>query len=136
MKKIFTKQKISIHGDQNGKIGSRFYLHARNQADGLLHVLNSEFANYPQKNMPTKYNIVGEKELNNLELAQMIAQIMGSDLDYEIVDFHSSRPGHDLRYALDGGKLKKSGWSPPFSIEESLETTVKWTLNNPQWLDI
>ena len=46
-----------------------------------------------------KFNIVGSEELNNLELAQIIAEAQGKELKYEMVDFHSSRPGHDLRYA-------------------------------------
>ena len=42
--------------------------------------------------------------MNNLELAQIIAEAQGKELNYEMVDFHSSRPGHDLRYALDGDR--------------------------------
>ncbi|MFW6047550.1 MAG: hypothetical protein ACOCP4_07200 [Candidatus Woesearchaeota archaeon] len=55
-----------------------------------------------------KYNIVGE-EISNLEIAQIIADILNKKLKYEMVDFHSSRPGHDLRYAMDGSKLKNMG---------------------------
>ena len=44
------------------------------------------------------------------------------------------RPGHDLRYALDGTKLTNLGWTPPVAFEESLERTVKWTLKNPRWI--
>jgi len=44
-----------------------------------------------------------------LELAKMIASIIGKELKYEMVDFHSSRPGHDLRYSLDGTKMKQMG---------------------------
>ena len=47
-----------------------------------------------------KYNIVGHQEVNNLEMAQRIADILGKPLNCELIDFHSSRPGHDLRYAL------------------------------------
>jgi dTDP-glucose 4,6-dehydratase len=46
-----------------------------------------------------------------------------------MVDFHSSRPGHDLRYALDSTKLLKSGYQYPKTLEESLEKTVKWTVD-------
>jgi len=125
-----------IHGSADGKIGSRFYLHARNQADGLLHVLKQDFVRYGQADRPVKFNIVGEKEFNNLELAQLIAKFMGKPLKYEIVDFHSTRPGHDLRYALDGEKMKQAGWQPPLSFEESLESTIRWTLENPKWLSV
>ena len=61
---------------------------------------------------------------------------MGKEVDYEIVDFHSSRPGHDLRYGLDGWKLKDMGYEIPVSIDDSLERTVKWTLENPKWLEL
>ena len=136
MKKVYTSQVVGIHGSADGKIGSRFYLHARNQADGLLHVLKQDFVRYGQADRPVKFNIVGDKEYNNLELAQLIAKFMGKPLKYEIVDFHSTRPGHDLRYALDGEKMKQAGWQPPLSFEESLESTIRWTLENPQWLSV
>lgn len=136
IKKIHLNEVVEIHGSTDGIIGSRFYLHARNQADGLLHVLKQDFIPYGKADRPVKYNIVGEKEYNNLELARLIAKIMGKSIKYKIVDFHSSRPGHDLRYALDGKKMKDSGWQPPLTFEDSLETTIKWTLRNPQWLNI
>jgi dTDP-glucose 4,6-dehydratase len=136
MRKIYNDEVVGIHGSTEGQIGSRFYLHARNQADGLLHVLKQDFVRYGESEKPLKYNIVGEREVNNLELAELIAKFMGKKLKYEIIDFHSSRPGHDLRYALDGDKLKNTGWKPPLTLEESLKTTVLWTLKNPQWLGI
>ena len=52
-----------------------------------------------------------------------------------MVDFHSQRPGHDLRYALSGEKMKKMGWEPD-SAYDRLEDVVEWTLNNPRWLSI
>lgn len=136
MKKVYSNEKVGIHGTLEGRIGSRFYLHARNQADGLLFVLNQKFPKYGESDRPLKLNIVGEKELNNLELALLISKFMNKKLDYEIVDFHSSRPGHDLRYALDGANMELLGWKPPVSLEKSLETTINWTISHPQWLSI
>ena len=81
-----------------------------------------------------KYNISGEKEVSNLEMAQMIARFMNKELNYEMVDFHSDRPGHDLRYGLDGTKIYDLGWRPKFNFEESLRKTVLWTLDNAKWL--
>ena len=52
-----------------------------------------------------------------------------------MVDFHSQRPGHDLRYALDGTKMKKMGWTPQ-SAYKKLEEVVEWTLRNERWLSI
>jgi dTDP-D-glucose 4,6-dehydratase len=55
-----------------------------------------------------------------------------------MVDFHSSRPGHDLRYALDGTRLHEMGWSIPVSFEESLQRTVRWIIDptHRRWLDL
>ena len=80
-----------------------------------------------------KFNIVGKDEIDNLELAQFIAKTQNKDLKYEMVDFHSSRPGHDLRYALDGSKMKNMGWEPQSAFKR-LESVVQWTLENDRWL--
>ena len=136
IKRVLNGEKVTIHGSLDGKIGSRFYLHARNQADGLLHVATLPTPSFGETSMPARYHIVGEREVDNLELAQLIAEYVGKPLNYEIVDFHSSRPGHDLRYALDGNKMAETGWSLPIPLEESLKRTVEWTLKHPEWLDI
>jgi dTDP-glucose 4,6-dehydratase len=63
---------------------------------------------------------------------------MGKPLKYELVDFHSARPGHDLRYALDGGKLRGVGWEVPMSFDDSLARTIRW-MTKPEhynWLDL
>jgi dTDP-glucose 4,6-dehydratase len=98
-------------------------------AAALLFLLRSKWSR-------DKVNIVGEREVDNLSLAQMIAEIVGKPLAYEMVDFHSSRPGHDLRYALDGSKLRDLGWEFPRTFEESLEKTVRWMLDRPDWLGL
>ena len=69
-------------------------------------------------------------------LAKLIAKSVGKKLKYKMVDFHSSRPGHDLRYALDGNLMKKLGWKPKVSIEERIDQVVNWTLKNKRWLKI
>jgi len=62
--------------------------------------------------------------------------VVGRRLNYQLVDYHSSRPGHDLRYALDGEKMKEMGWTVPAFFEASLEKTVRWMLEpeNIKWL--
>lgn len=136
IKRVLKGENVEVHGDLSGRIGSRFYLHARNQADGLLHVLKQDFPKYGESPEPLRLHIAGEKEIDNLELAQMIAGFVGRKLQYEIVDFHGSRPGHDLRYALDCSAIEDTGWKAPLPLEESLENTVKWTLDHPEWLDL
>lgn len=127
--------RVPIHASADGKPGSRFYLHARNQADALLFLLRSvPFPVYEDGTTMGRWNVVGEREVDNLEMARMIAKYAGRTLNYELVDFHSSRPGHDLRYALDGEKMGLLGWKPPVPLEESLRRTVQWTLEHPSWL--
>lgn len=135
--KINAGKTVTIHG-REGHIGSRFYLHARNHADALLFLTNRD--NRPtlfERDMhekPDRFNVRGEREVSNLEMAQMIADILGKELHYELVDHHASRPGHDPRYALDDTKLRRLGWTPPVSLQESLVKAVEWTLRNPEWL--
>ena len=52
----------------------------------------------------------------------------------KLVDFHTSRPGHDLRYALDGTRMADMDWTPPMTIEDTVASTVRWTLDRPEWL--
>lgn len=128
--KILKGDKIIIHSDKTCTIpGSRYWIHARNVASAVLFLLfNGQDGD--------KYNIVGEREVNNLEMAQFISRILKHELHYEMVDFHTSRPGHDLRYALNGSKLLEMGHHHPKGFEESLSKTIQWTQDNPKWLNI
>jgi dTDP-glucose 4,6-dehydratase len=130
MRKVLNGETVYIHSDKNGTPGSRFYIHARNVADAVLFLLKNG-------KIGDKYNISGEKEMDNLQMAKKIAEIIGKPLKYEVIDFHSSRPGHDLRYGLDGSKLFKLGWKPKIDFEESLKKTIEWTLkeDNLKWLE-
>jgi len=136
--KVLNGETVTIHSNkEKTEAGSRFYIHARNIADALLHILNESdetLDNYDSSK--GRFNIVGETETDNLELAQMIAEVLGKELKYGMVDFHSQRPGHDLRYALDGEKMKSLGWVHPVPFKESLKNTIEWTLNRNEWLDI
>jgi len=129
IKKIMNNEKIYIHSYPDKKTsGTRFYIHGRNIAEAVLFLIKNG-------KIGEKYNISGEREVSNLEMAQMIAKIMHKELDYEMVDFHSDRPGHDLRYGLDGTKLFEMGFKLPLNFEESLRKTVEWTLQNLKWLE-
>ena len=129
IKAVLHGDKVYIHSNPTKTIaGSRYWIHARNVANAVLFLLKNG-------KKGDKYNIVGEKEVDNLTLAQFIASVIGKPLNYEMIDFHSSRPGHDLRYALDGTKLKEMGYIHPKSFEDSMTKTIQWTLNNPKWLE-
>lgn len=168
--KVLRGETVMIHANkEKTQAGSRFWIHARNVAGALLFLLERQELGEPNVlprptfwRMPNadKYNIVGEREVDNLEMAQTIARILrnlpemhtmdcprsgdtgmcscGADeryqLQYQMTDFHSSRPGHDLRYALDGGKMKDMGWSPPVGFEDSLRSVIEWTIKHNNWL--
>lgn len=145
MNKIISGDTLSIHSNkERTKAGSRYYIHARNVADALLFLIRNVDETLDNLDSGSgKFHIVGEKELDNLELAKLVEssinKISGYEdkkLSYEMVDFHSSRPGHDLRYAMSGDKMKNLGWEPPHSIEESIDNIVEWSLKdeNKKWL--
>ena len=128
IKKVLNREDVLIHSNPDKtKAGSRFWIHARNVCNALLFLTDKGISG-------EKYNIVGEKEVDNLEMAIFIARTIGRDLCYKMVDFHGSRPGHDLRYALSGKKMKKMGWKLPKTFEQSLTKTINWTLQNKKWL--
>lgn len=138
IKKIRDGEVVTIHSNQEKtKAGSRHYIHAKDVAEAVLFLMR-----YDQSKLKTndfggakchKFNIVGSEELDNLQIAQMIAEFQNKELIYEMVDFHSARPGHDLRYALDGTKMKEMGWTPR-PVRERLSEVVDWTLTNNRWL--
>lgn len=136
IRKVLNGEPVTIHADPTKtKAGIRFYIHCRNAWKAIQFILEKTDEFIEVKN-PTKgrFNIVGEKEMDNLTLAQFIASVIGKPLAYEMTDFHSSRPGHDLRYGLNGDKLKSLGFTFPSTFEDSLTKTISWTLNNRDWL--
>jgi len=139
IKKIRDDEVVTIHANTEcTKAGSRHYIHARDVSKAVLHIydlivhkgIKPEEYGGAKVN---KFNIVGEEEIDNLELARLIASAQNKELKYKLVDFHSSRPGHDLRYALDPGRLLDSGFRAN-NTKQLLEETVVWTLNNTEWL--
>jgi dTDP-glucose 4,6-dehydratase len=126
---------IDIHSNESQtKPGSRFYIHAEDVSDAVLFIIkNNDFSNFNEMMCP-KFNIVGTDEIDNLELANIIADVMGKTLKYNLVDFHSSRPGHDLRYALSGKRLADLGWVQKHPFRVRIKETVESYLKNPTLL--
>jgi len=130
---------VTVHSDPTRTVaGSRHYIHAKDVADGLMFILENlqeykHTGDYGGAKCP-KFNLVGPEEIDNLSLAKMIADAVGKELVYEMTDFHSSRPGHDLRYALSGELLKSLGWEPKIKFSERVKEVVEWTLVNNRWL--
>uniref|UniRef100_A0A7C3WW34 NAD-dependent epimerase/dehydratase family protein n=1 Tax=Dictyoglomus turgidum TaxID=513050 RepID=A0A7C3WW34_9BACT len=140
IRKILKGEKVLIHSNaEKTKAGSRFWLHARNIAKAIHFILEKTDERLDKYDASKGvFNIVGEKEIDNLTLAKKIAEILGKPLNYEMVNWHESRPGHDLRYALDGSKLKSYGFEYPKTFEESLKKTIEWSIKpeNQKWLNL
>jgi dTDP-glucose 4,6-dehydratase len=139
IKRIRDSEIVTIHSDKSKKIpGSRHYIHAEDVSEAIHFLLTNSInheVDYGGAKCP-KFNIVGSEELNNLELAQIIANSQEKELKYEMVDFHSSRPGHDLRYSLSGEKMKKLGWTPSIKLTERIKQVVDWSLKNENWIEL
>lgn len=141
IKKVLAGETVGIHG-KPGSIGTRMYLEANNLASAWLFLLKNTTPTMYDPNdieshqQPDAYNIAGLEEIDNLTLANKIAQFAGKKLKYELIDFHSVRPGHDLKYRLDSTKIQKLGWTPPVPLWESLKRTVEWSIRpeNKSWL--
>jgi dTDP-glucose 4,6-dehydratase len=121
---------LPIYGD-GGNI--RDWLYVEDHADALLLVLE-------KGEIGRSYNIGGENERSNLELVKTLCKILdhlqprdeGSYAD--LITFVIDRPGHDARYAIDPSRISDElGWRPSVTIEEGLERTVHWYLNNENW---
>jgi dTDP-glucose 4,6-dehydratase len=121
---------------------SRHWLHARNHADALLWILRETkpFLYGDPANLsdptprPNRWNVSGE-EMDVLEVALLIGSFFGKEtVPYTYEDYHTSRPGHDHRYALDNSKILSAGWRPPLTMADALERAVKWTMNNTKWM--
>lgn len=135
--KLERGEKITIHASKDGEIGSRYYIHSRNTAHAVRWIIENVkpvIHQFGEIDLPVRLNIVGDKQVNNLELAQTIARLMGKELQYEFSYFHENNPGHDLHYGLDGTRLAELGWKSPLSFEESLANVIAWQQRHPDWM--
>ncbi|MBX2978051.1 MAG: dTDP-glucose 4,6-dehydratase [Flavobacteriales bacterium] len=88
------------------------------------------------------YNIGGHNEWKNIDLVHLLCSIMDKKLgraegeSAKLITYVTDRAGHDLRYAIDAGKIERElGWKPSITFEVGLERTVDWYLANTEWLD-
>ncbi|OOY29606.1 dTDP-glucose 4,6-dehydratase [Thioclava sp. L04-15] len=120
---------LPIYGDGSNV---RDWLYVEDHADALLLVLEKGA-------LGRSYNIGGENERSNLELVRTICAILDrlrpAKQPYaEQITFVTDRPGHDARYAIDPTRIREElGWRPSVTVEEGLERTVRWYLENEDW---
>jgi len=132
--RVYKGEVVTVHG-QPDKVGSRMYIDCRNLADAWLFMLNEvDFNSYGEQfTRMTKFNIAGLEEITNLDLAKRVADKMDKPLKYTFVDFHKTRAGHDLRYALDSSKIYLAGWTPPIDLEQTFEEVIEHVKSHESW---
>lgn len=123
-------EEIPIYGDGSNV---RDWLYVEDHAEALLLVLQ-------KGTQGRSYNIGGENERSNLELVQTICAILdekqprGQGSYADLITFVTDRPGHDARYAIDPSRIRDElGWRPSVTVEQGLEKTVQWYLDNEHW---
>jgi dTDP-glucose 4,6-dehydratase len=121
---------LPIYGN-GGNI--RDWLYVEDHADALLLVLE-------KGKIGRSYNIGGENERTNLELVQALCKILerlkpkNTGTYADLITFVQDRPGHDARYAIDPSRIRDElGWRPSVTVEEGLEKTAQWYLDNEDW---
>jgi dTDP-glucose 4,6-dehydratase len=128
---------LPIYGD-GGNV--RDWLYVEDHCAGILRVLE-------RGRVGEKYNIGGGNERTNLELVHRLCDLLdalrpardnpalqGRRSYRELETFVPDRPGHDRRYAIDAGRIRRDlGWSPAHDLESGLDATVRWYLANADW---
>lgn len=122
---------VPIYG--NGQ-NIRDWLYVYDHAEALLRVLH-------EGGVGRSYNIGGNNERSNLEIVQTLCGILDRLLPTDqgnsysdLITFVTDRPGHDERYAIDSSRIKlELDWAPSIELEEGLERTVRWYINNQDW---
>ncbi len=110
----------------------RDWLYVEDHADALLTVLQ-------KGELGRSYNIGGENEAKNIDIVRMICAILDEKRPAakpyaDQITFVTDRPGHDLRYAIDPTRIATElGWRPSVTLEQGLEKTVQWYLDNEDW---
>lgn len=121
---------LPIYGDGSNV---RDWLFVEDHAEALLTVLR-------HGRVGRSYNIGGDSERSNLELVRGICAILdrlhprAAGPYADLIAFVADRPGHDARYAIDASRIRAElGWQPSVSLDEGLERTVRWYLDNETW---
>ena len=122
-------QPIPVYGEG---LNVRDWLYVEDHADALLTVM-------AKGKIGASYNIGGENEVTNIDLVRRICAVLDAkrpkDRSYaDQITFVDDRPGHDLRYAIDPTRMREElGWRPSVTLDEGLERTVEWYLDNEAW---
>ncbi len=128
---VLARKAVPVYGDG---MNVRDWLYVRDHGEALWLVLNEGAAG-------ETYNIGGHNEWANLRIVELICDLideMAPQLggnSRKLITFVKDRPGHDRRYAIDAAKIKKElGWVPAHKFEEGIRETVRWYIDNQEWV--
>lgn len=114
---------LPIYGDG---MQIRDWLHVKDHCIGIDTVLH-------KGTLGEVYNIGGNNEKANIDIVKLIIKEIGKS--EELIEYVKDRPGHDRRYAIDNSKITKElGWSPYYTFEQGIRETIKWYLDNREWI--
>jgi len=125
---------LPVYGD-GGNI--RDWLYVRDHCEAIARVVE-------KGTIGESYNIGGHNEKKNLQVVELLCDMLDKKVGKldsgkprrSLITFVKDRLGHDRRYAIDAGKIdEKLGWTPKFTFEQGIDTTVDWYLQNRAWMD-
>lgn len=109
---------VEIH-TSGGELGARYYNPVENVASAICFIMRKPYK--PDGiTQPPRFSLVGGEKKNNLEMAQLVAEVLGKPLKYKLVDAKGVRPAYDAFYDEGEDKLLEWGWEPPYTLEEGL----------------
>jgi dTDP-glucose 4,6-dehydratase len=123
---------LPVYGD--GK-NVRDWLYVEDHCSAILAVLE-------KGRIGETYNVGGNSEKQNIEVVQTVCDLLDEKVGIlsdgksrrSLIRYVKDRPGHDRRYAIDAGKLRRElGWQPSVKFEEGIRRTIDWYLGNPDW---
>jgi dTDP-glucose 4,6-dehydratase len=126
IKNILNGYAVTIHW-ANGEFGSRQWQDVEAYSDALLFLLDNG-------KVGETYHVAGP-EKDNFGIVSDIALLLNRNLNFKAVDVSIHHPAHDLRFSINDDKIRDLGWRPFRTYEQAFEDMVRWTVENPQWLE-
>jgi dTDP-glucose 4,6-dehydratase len=130
---ILEEKPLPVYGDG---LNVRDWLYVIDHCEAIVKV-------FDEGRPGESYNIGGNAEAKNIDIVRLLCRIMdrrlgrsGNQASERLIRFVEDRPGHDRRYAIDAGKIKRElGWAPSYAFEDAIEQTVTWYLDHMDWVN-